>query len=200
MKRRLPLLLLVLVGCSFESPATTETVENRCGGDADCLVGVCNGNICIDDSNASVEVAVEVVGGVSKAQGAVPASWAFRAEPFTGSSIRDLVLPPTREVRGTVRWDGLRVPAMIRFVRRMANAVEPLQPVPVETDTLRDPVEGSRAGWLRLQHGPRRGGDLRRRRASDERYGDNARGCLRARDSKLATALLGDLGGGRRSD
>ena len=143
MKRRLPLLLLVLVGCSFESPATTETVENRCGGDADCLVGVCNGNICIDDSNASVEVAVEVVGGVSKAHGAVPASWAFRAEPFTGSSIRDLVLPPTREVRGTVRWEGLRVPAMIRFVRRMANAVEPLQPVPVETDTLRDPVEGS---------------------------------------------------------
>ena len=143
MKRRLAPLLLVLAGCSFESPTTTETVENRCGSDADCLVGVCNGNICIDDSSASVEVAVEVVGGASEAQGAAPASWAFRAEPFTGSSIRDLVLPPTREVRGTVRWDGLRVPAMIRFVRRMASAVELLPPVPVETDTLREPAEGA---------------------------------------------------------
>lgn len=143
MKRRLATLLLLLAGCSFESPTTTETVENRCGSDTDCLVGVCNGNICIDDSSASVEVAVEVVGGASEAKGAVPASWAFRAEPFTGSSIRDLVLPPTREVRGTVRWDGLRVPATIRFVRRMASAVELLPPVPVETDTLREPAEGA---------------------------------------------------------
>ncbi|MGB5703399.1 MAG: carboxypeptidase-like regulatory domain-containing protein [Polyangiales bacterium] len=142
MTERLAIVLLLLAGCSFESATSLETVDNRCGGDADCAAGVCDGNICIDVSGATVEVAIEVVGSASEAQRAIPASWAFDSEPFTGSNARDLVLPATREVRGTVWWDGLRVPATLRFVRRMRSAVEPLAPVPVEVDTLREPVGG----------------------------------------------------------
>jgi len=136
------IVLCLLAACSFESVTPLETVSNRCGGDADCQAGVCDGNICIDDSGATVEIAVEVLGSSSEAQRAIPASWAFSLESYTGSNARDFVLPATREVQGTVRWDGLRVPATVRFVRRMASAVEPLQPVPVEADTLREPVGG----------------------------------------------------------
>jgi hypothetical protein len=136
------LIMLLVAGCSFESARVTETVDNRCGSDTECGAGVCDGSICIADANASVEVAIEVVGSSSEAERAIPASWTFGAERLAASSARDLVLPATREVRGTVRWDGLRVPATLRFVRRMPSAVEPLQPVPVEADTLREPSGG----------------------------------------------------------
>lgn len=142
MMARFTVLLCLLTACSFESATSLETVDNRCGGDADCDAGVCDGNICIDDTGASVEIAIEVVGSSFEAQRAIPASWAFGSERVTGSNVRDLVLPATREVRGTVWWDGIRVPATVRFVRRMASAVEPLRPVPVEVATLRDPAGG----------------------------------------------------------
>jgi hypothetical protein len=142
MTTRFAFVILLLAGCSFESAPVTETVDNRCGSDADCQAGVCDGRICIDDSDAAVEVAIEVVGSASEAQRVIPASWAFGSERFSGSNVRDLILPATREVRGTVRWDGLRVPATVRFVRRMASAVELLQPVPVEVATLREPAGG----------------------------------------------------------
>lgn len=142
MRVRFAFLLVALAGCSFDSAAVLETVDNRCGSDADCQVGVCDGDICIDDSNAVVEVVIEVVGSSAEAHAAIPASWAFEAERFSGSSVRDLVLPATREVRGTVRWDGLQVPATLRFVRRMPSSVTPLEPVPVEVNTLREPAGG----------------------------------------------------------
>ena len=82
--------LVILVGCSFES-AGLPRIENSCANDASCPVGVCEGNICIDDSNVSVEVAIEVVGNSSEVQGVIPASWAFASEGFSGSSVRDLV-------------------------------------------------------------------------------------------------------------
>lgn len=142
MTRRVAMVLCLLAACSFESAPIIETVDNRCGGDGDCGSGACEGNICIDASNASVEIAIEVVGSASDAESAVPASWAFGAEPLSRSTAPDLVLPPTREVRGAIRWDGSRVPATVRFVRRMASTVEPLQPVPVEADTLREAAGG----------------------------------------------------------
>jgi hypothetical protein len=142
MTHRAAIALCVLAACSFESTPIIETVDNRCGGDAECGSGACEGNICVDASNASVPIAIEVVGSSSDARSAVPASWAFGSEALTGSTGRDLVLPPTREVRGAVRWDGLRVPATVRFVRRMASTVQPLQPVPVEVDTLREAAGG----------------------------------------------------------
>jgi hypothetical protein len=129
---------LLLAGCNFESAQVTETVDNTCGTDADCGDGACDGSICIDGSSSSVEVAIEVVGRTSEVQGAIPTSWAFPEERFSAPSALDLILPATREVRGFVRWDGLRVPATLRFVRRMSSAVEPIQPVPVEVDTLRE--------------------------------------------------------------
>jgi hypothetical protein len=144
MKLRFAALLAVVVGCSFESAGVLETVDNRCGGDADCLGGVCDGNICIDDSNAA-EIAIEVVRTIPEAVPPIPTSWAFRSERFQGASALDLVLPATREVRGNVRWDGQRVPANLRFVRRMAESVAPLQPVPIDVDTLREPGGGEGA-------------------------------------------------------
>ena len=119
------LALLLIAGCSFESVGAVETVDNSCGGDADCAEGVCDGNICIDDSDASVEVTIEVLPGSLEANPTIPASWAFGSERFSGSNARDLQLPATREVRGKVRWEGQRVPAMLRFVRRMPDSVGP---------------------------------------------------------------------------
>jgi len=141
------LTLLVAAGCNF-GESELQTIENSCANDADCAEGVCDGNICIDNSGASVDVAIEVLRGSSEQQLAMPASWAFATEsfPVPGASTRDLVLPATRQVRGTVRWDGLPVPATLRFVRRMADSVAPLSPVPVEVETLRETADGNGAG------------------------------------------------------
>lgn len=130
--------LVALVGCSFETAPTLEAVDNGCRADTDCLEGVCDGRICIDDSGASVEVAIEVAKAASESGPAIPASWAFASQGFAGPNVRDLVLPATRQVRGTVRWEGVRVPATLRFVRRMATPIAALQPVAIEIDTLRD--------------------------------------------------------------
>ncbi|MGB3052821.1 MAG: carboxypeptidase-like regulatory domain-containing protein [Polyangiales bacterium] len=129
--------LVVLIGCSFDSE-TVATIDNSCAGDASCLQGVCDGNICIDDSRASVALAIEVV-GAPEAQVVTPASWAFAAELASGSASRDLLLPATRQVIGTVRWNGSPVPATLRFVRRMDDALAPLAPIAIEVDTLREP-------------------------------------------------------------
>jgi len=131
--------LLLVAGCSF-GESEFQTIENSCANDVDCVEGVCDGEICIDDSGTSVGVAIEVLRGSSEQQLAIPASWAFATESF---SPRDLVLPATRQVRGTVRWDGLPVPATLRFVRQMADSVAPLSPVPVEVDTLRETADGN---------------------------------------------------------
>ncbi|MBW2188169.1 MAG: carboxypeptidase regulatory-like domain-containing protein [Deltaproteobacteria bacterium] len=137
MRSRWVLALVAVVGCNFGSPEA-QTIDNSCANDASCPVGVCDGNICIDDSGASVDVAIEVLSSSSDLQRVTPASWAFAAEPISGPSTRDLVLPATREVVGSVRWDGFRVPATLRFVRRMVGAVAPLVPVAIEVDTLRE--------------------------------------------------------------
>ena len=142
MRAWLALALLAVVGCSFDSPEV-QTIENSCANDVNCPTNsVCDGNICIDDSGASVDVAIEILSDSSNVQLATPASWAIGPESFFGASTRDIVLPATREVRGVVRWDGVRVPATLRFVRRMSGDVAPLTPVVVEVDTLRDASEG----------------------------------------------------------
>jgi len=135
------LMLLVAAGCNF-GESELQTIENSCANNADCVEGVCDGEICIDDSGVAVGVAIEVLRGSSEQQLAMPASWAFATESFSGANTRDLILPATRQVRGTVRWDGLPVPATLRFVRRMADSVAPLSPVPVEVDTLRETAAG----------------------------------------------------------
>ena len=129
------LALAGLAGCSFDSEGAF-AISNSCGGDASCSQGVCDDNICIDDSGASVDVAIEVLRGSSDPQVVTSSSWAFAPEPVSGRSSRDLLLPATRQVLGTVRWDGARVPATLRFVRRMRDAVAPLASVPIEVDTL----------------------------------------------------------------
>ncbi len=129
------LALAGFAGCSFDSEGVF-AISNSCGGDASCSQGVCDDNICIDDSGASVDVAIEVLRGSSDPQVVTSWSWAFAAEPVSGRSSRDLLLPATRQVLGTVRWDGARVPATLRFVRRMRDAVAPLASVPIEVDTL----------------------------------------------------------------
>jgi len=135
------LALVFLVACSFDSVALL-TIENSCQNDASCSQGVCDENICIDDSGASVEVAIEVQRGPFDPQVVAPSSWAFAAEPFSGRSDRDLLLPATRQVLGTVRWDDARVPATLRFLRRMDDAVASLAPVAIEVDTLPEATGG----------------------------------------------------------
>jgi hypothetical protein len=144
-KRSAYLLLALAAGCSFESDAPLETAPNTCADDVGCVQGQCAGEICIDDTGSSVEVAVEVLSDPSDARSLAPASWAFTAESFSGASVRDWMLPETREVRGTVRWDGVPVPATLRFIRRMPSAVEPLKPVPIEVDTFRNTTGASEA-------------------------------------------------------
>jgi len=60
MRSRWVLALVAVVGCNFGSPEA-QTIDNSCANDASCPVGVCDGNICIDDSGASVDVAIEVL-------------------------------------------------------------------------------------------------------------------------------------------
>ncbi|MGB5265727.1 MAG: carboxypeptidase-like regulatory domain-containing protein [Polyangiales bacterium] len=133
-----PLLALIgFAGCSFDS-ATVATIDNSCAGVASCAQGFCDENICVDDSGASLALAIEVVRGATDAQVATPASWAFAAAPSSGSTSRDLLLPATRQVVGTVRWNGSPVPATLRFVRRMEEALAPLAPLAIEVDTFRD--------------------------------------------------------------
>ncbi len=144
--RRLAFIVLV-AGCSFESTAPLVPVANICADDSDCVRGICSGDICIDDTNAFVEIAVEVVSASSDSASNVPASWAFATERFSGSTVRDWVLPATREVRGSVRWDGEPVPASIRFVRQMSDAVLPLNAIPVTVDTARGALAGDSASF-----------------------------------------------------
>lgn len=132
-------LLVFIAACSFDS-LEAATVDNSCAGDAGCELGVCSDGICVDDSGGSVTVAIEVIRSGSESQQVTPASWAFAPEEAAGPSVRDLVLPAVRQVQGNVRWSGIRVPAAIRFVRRMPSAVEPLIPLPVDVETYREPV------------------------------------------------------------
>jgi len=138
------LVLVVIMGCSFDT-AMVATIDNSCAGDAGCSQGVCDGNICVDDSGASVALAIEVVRGPTEAQVVTPASWAFATEETSTSTSRDLQLPAIRQVVGTVRWNGAPVPATLRFVRRMDDGLAPLEPIAIEVDTFRDPstVDGS---------------------------------------------------------
>lgn len=137
--------LALAASCDF-GLAEVQTIDNSCGTDADCVQGSCTGGICIDDSGASVAVAIEVLQSPAALQRNAPASWAFAPEPFSGALARDLPLPTTREVRGLVRWDGEPVPASVRFVRRMEDDVAPLNAPPVEVDTLREAADGEGLG------------------------------------------------------
>ena len=143
----LTILCAVTSGCNFGS-AEVLTPVNVCGGDVDCAQGVCDEGICIDDSASEVAIVVEVLRGSSDTdtQRATPASWAFVPESFSGASERAYTLPPTRQVVGVVRWQGTRVPASLRFTRRMGEPLSALSAVPIEVDTLREPSEGDGPG------------------------------------------------------
>ncbi len=140
MTRKSLFVLICMAGCSFNSAEAPMLIDNSCVDDVDCEQGVCSAGICIDDSAASVDVAIEVLRSSADVSGLTPASWMFGAKTATGSTDRDLDLPATRQVRGAVRWNDARVPATLRFVRRMA---QPLEPVAVEVETLRE-AAGSR--------------------------------------------------------
>ncbi len=131
------LAMLGLVGCDFSSPET-QTIVNSCASASDCSAGTCGDGICIDDSRASLEVAVEVLRGSSDPERVIPASWAFAAESVSSGTVRDLDLPATREVRGLVRWADARVPATLSFVPRMQPGVASIAPVEVDVETFRD--------------------------------------------------------------
>lgn len=137
MRLRFLFAFLGLAACDFSSPET-QTLENSCATASSCAAGTCVDRICIDDSGASLEVAIEVLRSSTDPERAIPASWAFAAESVSSGTVRDLDLPATRELRGLVRWADARVPATLRFVRRMQPSVASLAPIAVEVETLRD--------------------------------------------------------------
>lgn len=132
--------LLLVAGCSFQSTAPLDRLENRCGTDADCADGMCDGSICIDATGASSVIAIEVVTDSMDSRVDVPGSWVFDFAPLEGASVRDLSLPETRVVLGNVRWDGVLAPATLRFVRRVPGAIASVEPVPIDVGTLREPA------------------------------------------------------------
>lgn len=138
MKKRWLAAIVGLIGCNFTAEQMPMMLDNSCADDTSCAEGICDGDICIDDSGASVDVAIEVLRSESDVWGLTPASWAFAAEPASGAIDRDLGLPATRQVRGTVRWNDMRIPATLRFVRRMPASLDGLSPVAVEIQTLRE--------------------------------------------------------------
>jgi len=127
----LSILVSAFGGCSFGSEQTIAP-QNVCASDGDCVQGVCDQGICIDDSSSEVSIAVQVLRGSADPQGATPASWTFAPESFSRASERDYTLPPIRQVVGVVRWQGTPVPATLRFTRRMGESISA---VPVEVDT-----------------------------------------------------------------
>lgn len=135
--------LTLLVGCSFDSASPLQIVDNSCSEDTDCVQGICNQGFCVDIVGASMQVTIEVVSPATEAEPNIPASWSFDAESVARTTTRDLSLPVTRTVIGVVRWEGDRVPASLRFVRRLAPSALPLSPVPVVVDTLREPAGGN---------------------------------------------------------
>ena len=95
MKKRWIAAIIGLIGCNFTAEQTPMMLDNSCADDASCPEGICDGDICIDDSGAAVDVAIEVLRSESDVWGLTPASWAFGAEPAFGSIRRDLALPAT---------------------------------------------------------------------------------------------------------
>lgn len=140
MKAQLVWPIALVAACSFDSePVAFQSIDNGCSADADCPDGSCDGNICIDDTNAAVDVVIEVSRSSTESQSMTPTSWAFPSARFQGSTVLDLTLPEIREVRGNVRWEGLRVPATVRFTRRTRGDAETPSAGAVEVDTLREP-------------------------------------------------------------
>jgi hypothetical protein len=135
MTRRWVLVSLWIAGCSFRSSEPPLTIDNSCVDAIDCEQGACDGEICIDDTAASVDVAIEVLRSSSDVSGLTPASWIFSPETASGATQLDLDLPATRQARGRVRWNDARVPATLRFLRRMP---EPLEAVAIEVATSRE--------------------------------------------------------------
>jgi len=139
------LALAGLTACSFGGDDPTLALGNDCGSSADCGEGVCDEGVCVDPSSTRGQIVVEVLRGPNDTERLAPASWAFELGTLTGGGISDILLPETRQVAGSVRWKGVRVPAKVRFARRMPSALQVLSPVAVETDTFRGatPDEGA---------------------------------------------------------
>jgi len=137
MKPGFLLAMLGIVACDFSSPEA-QTIENSCASASDCSAGTCGEGICIDNSGASLDVAIEVLRGSADPERVIPASWAYAPETVSSGTVRDLDLPTMRELRGLVRWADARVPATLSFARRMRPGVAPIAPVEVDVETFRD--------------------------------------------------------------
>jgi hypothetical protein len=134
-------LLALFTACDFGS-GDVDKLLNSCADAADCLEGACEDGLCVDDSGRSVEVVVEVLRSAADTQGLTPQRWAYEPVSLAGSSVRDYVLPRTREVIGAVRLGDVEVPAEIRFSRRMEQPfLGSLPSASVKATTLRQPLD-----------------------------------------------------------
>ncbi|MGB5810319.1 MAG: hypothetical protein WBG86_07310 [Polyangiales bacterium] len=136
-----------LASCGFGDDQNAGLApDNGCFDATDCTEGVCELGACVDASEARVGILVEVLRAPSDTERATPASWAYEVDAFSGSRSRDLTLPATRPVVGTIRWKDIPVSASVRFTRRASGSFASLAAPSVIVDTFREPSSTAGAG------------------------------------------------------
>lgn len=139
------------MACSFGSDDAFAP-GNDCASSEDCVQGVCDEGFCVAMSTSPVTIVIEVLRSPSDANLATPVRWLFEPGSFTGPSTRDLMLPATRLVEGTIRWKGAPVPATLRFIRRAGRAQEAVGPVEVEAEVGGLPTNQTDAGGAEVDY------------------------------------------------
>ena len=114
------LVLVALAGCSLEG--IPPEVSNECSTDADCGRYTCDSErgICVADFEESYDIVLEVT--PSSEQASAPPTWRSWAVPVEDAPAWPVQIPAYVEVRGSLRWNGERVPAEIVFSRRSASS------------------------------------------------------------------------------
>ncbi len=109
------LVLVALAGCSLEG--IPPEVSNECSTDADCGRYTCDSErgICVADFEESYDIVLEVT--PSSEQASAPPTWRTWAVPVEEAPAWPVQIPAYVEVRGSLRWNGERVPAEIVFSR-----------------------------------------------------------------------------------
>ena len=134
---------MLISSCSFSLPIS-DAVMNDCSSDADCNDGTCDveRQMCFAASpEAPYEIAIQVTPSDDRP------TFISEPRPLTEAGTRDIVVPRSVDVPGTVRWRGDRVPAELHF-RRPGLSGHP--PVTVRASTFSESreIEGEQADFV----------------------------------------------------
>lgn len=115
MKRLVLLSVLALAGCSFLDPLPPP-VSNACVDDDECAPGICSPEgRCEAQPQDELEFVLQVAPQIGAGDEPRP-GWSTRPQTFEERDF-DFRTPPFADVVGTVRWNGMRVPAEVLFIR-----------------------------------------------------------------------------------